>query len=102
MSTPVGTVTTPVAPPTTGGQDGLSKQDVSKLHQVAAQFEAVFLQELLKGAEPEDGEGDQVFGDGNAASTWRSLQHQQLAENSAGNLGIADLLVRELSLKAAK
>ncbi len=75
--------------------------DAAKLRQVAKQFEAVFVRELFKPLEKEPGEdGDALFGEDNATATWKSLQHQAMADQAAGNLGIAELVYRELALKA--
>jgi Rod binding domain-containing protein len=69
-----------------------------RLKQAAAQFEGYFLGEILKFAEPEPGEEGLMDGDG-ASTTYRQLYHGALAEQAAGSLGIADLLMQELSTR---
>ena len=81
--------------PTTSAM-AVKNGDEKQLRQVAKQFEAVFLKELFKGLEQEQGDSGALFDEGNAASTWRELRNQQMAENAAGGMGIADLLVRDL------
>jgi Rod binding domain-containing protein len=70
----------------------------AKLKQAAGQFEAYFLGEILKHAEPEPGEEGLLDGD-SASATYRQLYHGALAEQASGGLGIADLLMHELAAK---
>lgn len=73
----------------------------TQLRQVARQFEAVFLRELMKPLEQADeGEGG-LLDDSQASQQYRGLFNGALAEQAAGGIGVADTLVRELSLRRA-
>ncbi|MCK6488519.1 MAG: rod-binding protein [Planctomycetes bacterium] len=73
----------------------------TQLRQVARQFEAVFVRELMKPLEQADeGEGG-LFDDSQASQQYRGLFHGALSEQAAGGIGVADTLVRELSLHRA-
>lgn len=71
--------------------------DAAALREAANQFEAIFLQTMLKSMR-DASMGDPIFGDSNASETYRDLFDKQLAmEISSGpGLGFADLLVRQL------
>jgi flagellar protein FlgJ len=78
-------------------RSGAERNDPAVLRQVAGQFEALFLQTLLKNmrdaqlAEP-------LFGDSEQHGTYQDMMDQQLAvEMSSGRgVGLADMLVRQL------
>ena len=70
----------------------------ARLKQAAGQFEAYFLGEILKHAEPEPGAEGLLDGD-SSSTTYRQLYHGALAEQASGGLGIADLLIGELATK---
>lgn len=67
------------------------------LRQVAEQFEALFMNMMLKSMR-DASMGDALF-DSQAANTYRDLMDQQLATDLASKrgIGIADMLVRQLS-----
>lgn len=71
-----------------------------RLEQAAAQFEAIFLQLVLKNmhAGTEAIAGDDGFFSGNEAQTFRDMHDAQLAQDLAGakQLGLADAIVRQL------
>lgn len=71
--------------------------DDAKLHQVAKQFEALFLRELFKGLEksPEEAQ-ESLFGGSQASQTFDEMHHQALADQAAGGLGIAAMVYQQL------
>ncbi|WP_022949446.1 flagellar assembly peptidoglycan hydrolase FlgJ [Methylohalobius crimeensis] len=74
-----------------------SKQDKNAaLKEVAKQFEAVFVQMMLKQMR-QASPGDPIF-DSNRSQFYRDMHDQQLALHLSdrGNLGIADMIVRQL------
>ncbi len=77
-------------------------QDLA-LRKAAKQLESVFLRELLKPLE-ENGldDGDPLIGGSEEEKEWKRLQLDALADKAAGGIGIAEMLVRELSLKQGR
>ncbi|WP_405241363.1 flagellar assembly peptidoglycan hydrolase FlgJ [Lentisalinibacter salinarum] len=67
------------------------------LREAANQFEAIFLQTMLKSMR-DASMGDPIFGDSNASETYQNLFDKQMAMEISGGpgLGFADLLVRQL------
>ena len=76
---------------------GANNDDPAVLREVAGQFEALFLQTMLKTMR-EASLGDPIMGDSNGLDMFQSMLDQQLAvEMSSGEgIGLADLLVRQL------
>ena len=76
---------------------GADRQDPAALREVAGQFEALFLQSMLKSMR-EATPGDPLFGDNDAQEMYETMLDQQLAlEMASGKgIGIAELLVRQL------
>jgi Rod binding domain-containing protein len=73
------------------------------LRKAAKQLESVFLRELMKPME-ESGldDGEELIGGSEGEKEWKRLQLDALADKAAGGIGIAELLVRELSLKQGR
>ena len=73
------------------------QQDPAALREVAGQFEALFVQSLLKNMR-EASLGDPLFGNSDQHDMYQEMLDQQLAvEMSSGKgLGLADMLVRQL------
>ena len=71
------------------------------LREVAEQFEAIFINQILKQSR-ETKLADDLFGS-SAASTYEQLLDSETSENIAShvNLGIADALVRQFSRDGA-
>ena len=71
------------------------------LREVAEQFEAIFINQILKQSR-ETKLADDLFGS-SANSTYEQLLDSETSENSAShvNLGIADALVRQFSRDGA-
>lgn len=69
-----------------------------RLEQVARQFESVFVNELLRQSHDPFGNGP-LSGeeDSSAEKQFAQLLDQGLAERAAGGLGIAAMMVRQLS-----
>jgi flagellar protein FlgJ len=67
------------------------------LREAAEQFEAIFLQTMLKSMR-DASMGDPIFGNSNASETYQDLFDKQMAMEISGGpgLGFADLLVRQL------
>jgi len=76
---------------------GAQKNDPATLREVAGQFEALFIQSVLKNMR-EASLGDPLFGDSNSHEMYQGMLDQQLAtEMAAGRgLGLAEMLVRQL------
>lgn len=81
----------------TGLRSAANQNDPAALREVAGQFEALFLQSLLKNMR-EASLGDPIFGDSDQQEMYQGMLDQQLAlEMSSGTgIGIADMLVRQL------
>ncbi len=73
------------------------KKDPAALREVASQFEALFLQTMLKSMR-EASLGDPIFGNSNQHEMYQGMMDQQLAlEMASGKgIGLADMLVRQL------
>ncbi len=73
------------------------KNDPAALREVAGQFEALFLQTMLKNMR-EASLGDPLFGDNDQHKMFQGMMDQQLSlEMASGNgIGLADMLVRQL------
>lgn len=87
----------------TGRLPGPATDRRQALRRAAEQWEAVFLQQFLRQAHdaPLLGGDDEPLMDGGPASkTWKGLLDDSLAERAAGGMGIADMVYRELAVKA--
>ncbi|MEO1319698.1 MAG: rod-binding protein, partial [Pseudomonadota bacterium] len=67
------------------------------LNKVAGQFEALFVQEMLKSMRAASF-GDPIFGEAGGGGMYRDLFDQQIADDiaSGSGVGLKDLLVRQL------
>jgi Rod binding domain-containing protein len=74
--------------------------DQERLHKVAQQFEATFLQKLFQPLDEQQVDEEPLVGGGSAEKTFRSLYHQGLSEQAAGGLGIAEVVFKELSVRS--
>jgi flagellar protein FlgJ len=76
---------------------GADRNDPEVLREVAGQFEALFVQTMLKNMR-EASLGDPLMGDSNQYEMYQGMLDQQLAlEMSSGHgIGLADMLVRQL------
>ncbi len=81
----------------TGLRAAANRNDPAALREVASQFEALFLQTMLKNMR-EASLGDPIFGNSNQQEMYQGMMDQQLAlEMASGKgVGLADLLVRQL------
>ncbi|MEL7310344.1 MAG: glucosaminidase domain-containing protein [Pseudomonadota bacterium] len=81
--------------------DARSNEDAA-LREVAEQFEALFMQQMLKSMR-DASFGDPMFPDTGAHGLYRDLLDQQLATDSTqrGGLGLADMIVQQMRLRAA-
>ena len=77
------------------------RDEQAALREVAGQFEALFVETLLKGMR-QASLGDGIVGDSDQLAMYQGMLDQQLAlEMSSGNgIGLADLLVRQLGAPA--
>ena len=73
------------------------QNDPAALREVATQFEALFLQTMLKSMR-DASLGDPLFGDSEQMEMYEGMMDQQLAVELASGkgVGLADLLVRQL------
>jgi Rod binding domain-containing protein len=71
-----------------------------RLHRAAAQFEAVFVNQLLASAQAAKLDDEPLLGDGPGADTWRQLLHGAFAERAAGRFGLGEAVERTLALRA--
>lgn len=75
-------------------------RDPEVLREVAGQFEALFLQSMLKSMR-DASLGDPLFGDSDQHEMYRDMLDQQLAAELAGGkgIGLADMIVRQLGAR---
>jgi len=88
----------------TGLRAAADRNDPAALREVASQFEALFLQTMLKNMR-EASLGDPIFGNSDQYEMYQGMMDQQLAlEMASGKgVGLADMLVRQLGgAEAAK
>ena len=73
------------------------KNDPAVIREVAGQFEALFVQSMLKSMR-DASMGDPIFGDNNQMDMYQGMMDQQLSlEMASGKgIGLADMLVRQL------
>lgn len=76
---------------------GAQNNDPQVLREVAGQFEALFLQTMLKSMR-DASIGDPLFGDSDAHEMYQGMMDQQLAVEMASGqgVGLAEMLVRQL------
>lgn len=80
---------------------GAREQSPEALQAVAKQFEALFLQMMLKSMR-EAGEGDPLF-DGEQTALYRDMYDKQLSlDLSEKGIGLAEVLVRQLQMQTGK
>jgi flagellar protein FlgJ len=81
----------------TGLRMAANQNDPAALREVASQFEALFLQTMLKNMR-EASLGDPIFGNSDQHEMYQGMMDQQLAlEMASGKgVGLADMLVRQL------
>lgn len=81
----------------TGLRAAAQQNDPAALREVASQFEALFLQSMLKSMR-EASLGDPIFGDSDQMDMYQGMMDQQLSlEMASGKgVGLADMLVRQL------
>ncbi|MDE8651145.1 rod-binding protein [Novosphingobium album (ex Liu et al. 2023)] len=72
--------------------------DRAKLAEVAKQFEAIFMRQMLAAARKTDFGGDDLFG-GQAMETFRQMQDEHFADLTAksGSLGLAAKIEAQLA-----
>jgi flagellar protein FlgJ len=81
----------------TGLRAAADRQDPEALREVAGQFEALFLQSMLKSMR-DASMGDPIFGESDQLDMYQGMMDQQLSlEMASGKgIGLADMLVRQL------
>ena len=67
-----------------------------KLRRAAADFEALFLHELMRDSRESTIDDEPLLGGGNAEAIWKDLFHSRLDQQAAGSVGIAQLLLKDL------
>ncbi len=80
------------------GAESAADRDKKKLQEAAEQFEAIFIQQILKEAIPEDGGADaELFGSSNALETYKSMYQTALSEEMAksGGLGVKGAIMAQ-------
>jgi Rod binding domain-containing protein len=75
--------------------------DQARLHKVAQQFEAAFVQQLMKPLDEQQLDDEPILGGDPATTNFRSLYHQGLSEQASGGLGIAEMVFKELSIRSS-
>ena len=83
-----------------GRLPGINHDERSRLQQAAKQFEASFIDLLFKDMERKTIDDDPILGGDNATEQFTGLLHRGLSERSAGGLGIANMVMRELAARA--
>ncbi len=86
----------------TGMRAAAERNDPAALREVASQFEALFVQQMLKSMR-DASLGDPLLGNSDQHDMYQEMMDQQLAvEMSSGKgIGLADMLVRQLGGEAA-
>ena len=86
----------------TGMRVAAERNDPAVLREVAGQFEALFIQQMLKSMR-DASLGDPLLGNSDQHDMYREMMDQQLAvEMSSGKgIGLADMLVRQLGGESA-
>lgn len=81
----------------TGLRAAAGQNDPAALREVASQFEALFLQSMLKNMR-DASLGDPIFGNSDQHEMYQEMMDQQLAVEMASGkgIGLADMLVRQL------
>jgi Rod binding domain-containing protein len=74
--------------------------DIERLRKAAAQFESTFIQTLFQQMEESTIDDDPIFGGDSATKQFKSLYHNGLSEQAAGGVGIANMVFKELSIRA--
>jgi peptidoglycan hydrolase FlgJ len=85
---------------TAAGRIDSRSTEPRRLRQAADQFEASFLQQILKPLEEATVDEQPLIGGDSATNAYKGLYHRALTEQSAGGLGIADVVFNELSARA--
>jgi Rod binding domain-containing protein len=84
------------APSATAGrsESPANKRAVDKAKDVAQQFEALYLKQMLDASLPKDSES--LFGEGTSGTMWRSMFADTLATtiSKTGTIGIADMIYK--------
>ena len=70
-----------------------------KLKQAAAQFEALFLNQLMKQGKSFGGDEGSIFGNSAAERNYKELLNNALAEGAAGGIGVADAILDQLQVQ---
>ncbi|MBN9291896.1 MAG: rod-binding protein [Hyphomicrobium denitrificans] len=67
---------------------------MKKAKEVAQQFEAVYLRQMIDASMPKDSEA--LFGEGTSGTMWRSMMTDTLATSlsKTGTLGIANMILK--------
>ena len=68
----------------------------ARLKQAAAQFETLFINQLLKQNEAFGSQEASVFGSSPAERNYQELLNNALSEHAAGGLGVADAILDQL------
>lgn len=82
------------------GSLGAANGEQERLRKAAQQFEATFLQKLLQPLAEQQVDDEPLLGGSSAERNFRSLYHQGLSEQSAGGLGLAEVVFKELSVRS--
>jgi Rod binding domain-containing protein len=82
-----------------GRLPSINQDDKSRLKQAAKQFEASFIDLLFKDLERRTIDDEPILGGDNATEQFTGLLHRGLSERSAGGLGIADMVMREMATR---
>jgi len=72
----------------------------ARLQQVANQLEGLFIGMLFKQMEDSGMDDDALFGSSPASKQYNELFHTALTEKSAGSLGLADSIFKQLAVRA--
>ena len=73
--------------------------DRQKLRQAAQQFEALFINQLMKQGKSFGAEQGALFGNSPAERNYQELLNNALAEGAAGGIGIADAILDQLQVQ---
>jgi Rod binding domain-containing protein len=85
-----------------GRLPSVNQDEKSRQKKVANQFEASFIDLLFKDLERRNIDDEPLLGGDNATEQFTGLLHRGLSERSAGGLGIADMVMREMATRTNK
>ena len=79
-----------------GAMNQQNSDHEQKLQQAAAQFEAIFINQLMKQGKAFGNDEGAIFGNSPAERNFQELLNNALSEGAAGGIGISDTILDQL------